>query len=234
MLAEDQQNAIDRASALARQFDASLQISLNVFTRTKTWPYIRNEAILIGSTGTVLYTYEKAYPVTGGESAVVIAGSGVVPVAETSYGHVSTVICNDVGYPALVRQAGEKGADILLAPTHEIYAFQASADAAEAAYRAIESGASLVRPAGDGISLMTDPEGRVIASQQYVTSSDGIMLASIPIHGVATIYSRIGDVFAYVCVLSFIVLAGWAFGRRKQVRTAAVPGWAMTTAHRPM
>ena len=45
------------------------------------------------------------------------------------------------------------------------------------------------------------------------------MLASIPTRGVVTVYSRIGDAFAYLCVVGLVFLAGWAFVRRK-----AAPG----------
>lgn len=105
MLAEDKQGAVDRASALARPYDAYPEIWLGVFTRTRSLPYFRNEAILIDSTGKVVWTFEKTYPVFGGESLVTIAGPGVVPMADAPYGRLSTVICNDMGYPGLLRQA---------------------------------------------------------------------------------------------------------------------------------
>jgi apolipoprotein N-acyltransferase len=144
----------------------------------------------------------------------------VVPVADTPYGRLSTVICNDMGYPALVRQAGQNGADILFAPTNDIRPY-AAGDAAEATYRTIENGFSMVRATANGTSLITSYDGRVLASQAYFTSDSGIMLASIPTHGVTTIYSRIGDVFAYLCVLGLIFLAGWAFVRRGQPAAVA-------------
>ena len=147
-----------------------------------------------------------------------VKGSGVLPVADTPYGRLSTAICNDIDYPGLLRQAGQKGADILLVPTDEPNSFWASADAAEAAYRAIENGTSLVRPARDGISLMTDYLGRVIASQDYSASNNGIMLASVPTTGVSTIYSRIGDAFAYLCTLG--LLLGIHLARRAKRNSA--------------
>ena len=105
-----------------------------------------NQAILISPAGSVVWTYNKTYPVVvNGESAIDVRGSGVLPVADTPYGRLSTAICNDVGYPGLLRQAGQKGADILLVPTDEPSSVWASADAAQATYRAIENGTSLIR-----------------------------------------------------------------------------------------
>jgi len=222
VLPEDRQNAIHRAAALARSHGAYLEIWLGVLTQTQSLPYFANQAILISPAGSVVWTYEKTYPVVPGESAIDVRGSGVLPVADTPYGRLTTAICNDLEYPGLLRQAGQKGADILLAPNHEVYSFQASYRAGEQVYRAIENGTSLIRPDGDGISLMTDYLGRVIASQNYSASNNGIMLADVPTAGVSTISSRIGDAFAYLCTIGLVLgihLARRA--KRSEKRTSA-------------
>ena len=223
VLPGDRQNAISRAAALARSHGAYLEIWLGVLNRTQSLPYFANQAILISPAGSVVWTYDKTYPVgPGGESAIDVRGSGVLPVADTPYGRLTTAICNDLEYPGLLRQAGQEGADILLAPNHEIYSFQASYRAGEQVYRAIENGTSLIRPDGDGISLMTDYLGRVIASQNYSASNNGIMLASVPTRGVSTIYSHIGDAFAYLCTIGLVLgihLARRA--KRSEKRTSA-------------
>jgi apolipoprotein N-acyltransferase len=215
VLAEDRQAAISRAAALASRNHGYLEIWLGVFTRSRSYPYFRNQAILISPTGTVLWTYNKTHGVFPTETNYEIGGPGVLPVASTPYGRLTTVICNDVGYPELLRQAGQNRAGILLVPTHEIYSFEASADAAEAVYRAVENGTSLVRPTGNGISLITDYQGRVIASQDY-SRSGGIMLASVPTRGVWTLYSHTGDWFAYLCVFGLLLLAGLALTHRTE------------------
>jgi apolipoprotein N-acyltransferase len=151
-----------------------------VLTRTPSLPYFLNQAILISPAGHVVWTYEKTYPVIGTDAAFTVSGRGVLPMADTPYGRLTTVICNDVTYPGLLRQAGRNGADILLVPTHESYPFEESANAAQVVYRAIENGTSLIRPSGGDISLMTDYQGRVIASQNYSASNDGILLANGP------------------------------------------------------
>jgi apolipoprotein N-acyltransferase len=213
VLAEDRQAAINRAAAIARRNHGYLEIWLGVYTRTRSLPYFRNQAILIGPTGTVIWTYNKTHEVFPTGTSVTITGPGVLPVASTPYGRLTTAICNDVGYPELLRQAGQNRAGILLVPTHEIYSFEASTDSAEAVYRAVENGTSLVRPAGNGISLIADYQGRVIASQNY-SPSGGIMLAAVPTRGVWTLYSHTGDWFAYLCVFGLLLLAGLAFAHR--------------------
>ncbi len=218
VLAEDRQGYIDQASAVAKQYGGYLQISLQVFTRTTSTQYMLDQSVLIGPTGEVLFTYDKTYPVFPGEWLFTQAGPGVLPATSTPYGVVSTYVCNDSQYPALILQAGRSGVDILLGPSHEPDAMWATQDAAQADYRAIENGVSLVRPGGEGLSLITDFNGSIVASQAY-TASGGIMLAKIPIHGVTTIYSKIGDLFVYLCVLGLVVFVGLAFAYRREAGT---------------
>ncbi len=163
----------------------------------------------------MVWTYDKTYPVFGVESLTTIGGPGVVPVADTPLGRLSAVICNDVGYPELVRQAGQANADVLLVPTHDIVPY-AEEDAAEVRLRAIENGVSLVRPTANGPSLIADPEGRILASQDYFANGNGVLLAQVPTRGVVTVYRRIGDSFAYGCILGLVFLTGWAFRSRSQ------------------
>jgi apolipoprotein N-acyltransferase len=150
------------------------------------------------------------------EAFITIGGPGLLPVVDSSYGRLSTAICYDTYYPALLRQAGQKVTDIFYAPTHDISVWESSA-LAMANYRAIENGFTMIRPTGNGISALIDNRGRILASQDYVSNTTGIMLAELPVHaGVQTIYSQIGDTFAYLCVAGLAFLIGWAFVGRKK------------------
>ena len=215
VLEEDKQSTLDRAAALARQYNAELEVSLGVLTRTDSQQFILNQSILVDDTGAVRWTYEKTYLVIPTESYVAIPGDGKLPLVDTPNGRLSTAICNDLHFPPLLRQAGANHADILIAPYNDVIPF-GSGDAAAAIFRAVENGVSLLRPTGHGTSLIVDYEGRILGSQNYFTSSDGIMLTGIPGRGVTTIYSRIGDTFAYLCVVGLLLLAVWALVRGGQ------------------
>ncbi|HMD87799.1 MAG TPA: hypothetical protein VKF38_01430, partial [Anaerolineaceae bacterium] len=82
--------------------------------------------------------------------------------------------------------------------------------------RAIENGFSLVRPTGNGTTLVTDYQGRILASQDYMTNTSGILLTSVPMHGFTTIYSHIGDLLAYLCGIGLVLLTILAFLRQAQ------------------
>ena len=93
VLPGDRQNAISRAAALARSHGAYLEIWLGVFNRTQSLPYFANQAILISPAGTVVWTYEKTYPVVPGESACHRQGLGRAargrhPVRPADHGHL--------------------------------------------------------------------------------------------------------------------------------------------------
>ena len=212
VLEEDRQQTLDRASDLARRYDAYLQIELSVFTRAPTHHYYRNQSILIDNAGRVLATYEKTYPVIPGEAYVSIPGAGKLPVENTPYGRMATAICNDFHFPALARQAGRNDVDIMMAPYNDAIPF-GQQDAVVAIFRAIENGYSMVKATGNGVSIITDYQGRVLGQQNY-GDGGGVMLATIPTHGVVTIYSRIGDTFAYLSAAGLIFLAAWAFVRK--------------------
>jgi apolipoprotein N-acyltransferase len=215
VLEEDKPAVLDQAATLAKRYGAYLQVSLEVFTRTPSLPYLRDQSILIDPTGQILWAYDKTHPVPFDEAFVTISGPGKLPLVDTPFGRWSTAICYDTYFPALIRQAGKNNVDILFAPANDPRPWAASA-IAMADYRAIENGFAMIRPTGNGLSAVIDPQGRVLVSQDYFTNGNGIMLASLPTHGVTTLYSQIGDAFAYLCAIGLILLASQAMLRRKQ------------------
>jgi apolipoprotein N-acyltransferase len=114
-----------------------------------------------------------------------------------------------------VRQAGKQNTDILLvangdSPGH----FKEHAQMA--VFRAIENGVSLVRQDGRGLSLATDPYGRILAMVETDKAGEPVMTAQVPTQGVFTIYPIIGDLFGWLSVVGFVVSAVWAILRGRQ------------------
>jgi apolipoprotein N-acyltransferase len=69
-----------------------------------------------------------------------------------------------------------------------------------AALRAIEEGRYLVRSANTGISGIVDPYGRVLA--QTGIFEPAVIVGQARLLTEQTIYTRIGDAFAYACILA--------------------------------
>jgi apolipoprotein N-acyltransferase len=215
ILEEDKTQVLERASSLASQYHAYLDITLWVLSCTQALPYIHNQTFLIDPEGQIQWAYEKTHPVFGSENFIVFSGTGQLPILDTSLGRMSTAICNDLNFPALLRQAGQNHVDILIAPFNDQPDISTQ-DPAEAAFRAIENGVSSIRAAGRGLSMIIDPEGRVLASQDYFTTDSHVMVAALPVHSETTLYSRMGDWFAYICIAGLVFLTIWAFTHRKQ------------------
>jgi apolipoprotein N-acyltransferase len=132
---------------------------------------------------------------------------------DTPYGRLGTVICQDDFFPSLLRQAGRRHVDILLVPTSD---WPAIADwhAELSSFRAVENGVAVVRPTRWGISLATDALGRTIAAKPD-TGTDRTLFAAVPTQGRSTVYARIGDVFAYLCLALLIAFVPVAVRRRR-------------------
>jgi apolipoprotein N-acyltransferase len=143
-------------------------------------------------------------------------GDGVLQTVGTRYGKLSGVICWDSDFPMYVRQAGGKQADILFIVNGEPLASLAQMRAQQAIFRAIENGVSLARHDHNlGYSIATDPYGRILASTNVHTASEKVMVAQVPTHHVFTLYSVVGDLFGWLSVAGFVLVAGWAIFRRQ-------------------
>ena len=170
--------------------------------RTQAHPYAENHAILIGPDGDVLWDYLKTvHPF--GDNEVYEPGPGKVPTVSTPYGVLSTVICYDADFPALVRQAGRAGADILLVPANDWQPNDAM-HAQASVYRAVENGVTLVRPTGGGHSVIVNQLGERLAFADYYAADRVTVLADAPVRGKDTPYPTLGEAMV---VLSGALLA---------------------------
>jgi apolipoprotein N-acyltransferase len=83
----------------------------------------------------------------------------------------------------------------------------------------------MIRPTGKGISLAVDPLGRELARGEYYTTDRLTIVAEVPVQALPTLYSRIGDVFAYACIIALIAvtLSGFVGRRRARMATRVAP-----------
>ena len=216
VLKEDEADVIDRARTIASEHEIYLQVASVSVLDTDTFPYAENRAIMVVPTGSVVWNYLKTvHPF--GDNAVFEPGPGELPTVSTPYGTISTIICYDADYPALVRQAGRAGVDILLVPSNDWQPIDIM-HAQASIFRAVENGVNLVRPTGGGVSLAVDHLGRDLARSNYFQTDQVTMVADVPTRGVATPYAVIGDVVVYIsCGLLAILTVGSLIRRRDRV-----------------
>jgi len=214
ILQEDKPALLAQAAQLAQKMHIYLDMGLCVATRQA--PHVQDQAILIDPQGQVLWTYNKARPVPGLDPLV--PGDGVVPTVNTTYGRISNVICFDGDFPYLSRQAGQAQADLMLIPSNDWRAIDPW-HTQDITFRAIENGFSLVRQTSHGLAIAVDYDGRVLASSDYFATGEQVMIASVPVKGVQTIYALVGDLFAQLCMVALLILVAFALAQSYRQRT---------------
>ncbi len=212
LLEEDEASFIARGRELAR--NSSIYLGMVYATLPRDFPSQpwKNKLVWIDPEGKQIAEYNKSKPAPPLEP--IIPGKGVIPVMPTPFGNIASVICTDQDYPGLVRQAGEKKAGLLLIPSLN-WKSVSPLHSHMGVFRAIENGCSMVKATGEGLSIAVDYQGRTLTSLDYWDTKAKIMFSNVPVERVATIYSQLGDILAWICTLGFLVLAGLSWRNRR-------------------
>ena len=174
-----------------------------------------NAAFLVGPDGGVGAVYRKMHLVPFGEyvplqSLLFFVGPIVEAVSAFTPGEdpvllpvgdhlVSTAICYEVIFPNLIRGFVQDGSELLTTITNDAWYGRSSAAYQhwdQAAMRAIEQGRYLARAANTGISGFVDPYGRVVEKTDLF--QEAVLVGDLRFITERTIYSRIGDLVAWV------------------------------------
>jgi apolipoprotein N-acyltransferase len=217
VLEQDEAALIERGGTLASQ--EGIYLGMALATMISGQRLVENKIVLIEPSGEVAWEYIKARPVPGEPS---VRGDGEILTLDTPYGKIAGAICFDMDFPNLIRQAGRAGADVMFNPAND-WKEVAPLRMRMATFRAIENGFSLVRPTSHGFSIAADYHARVLGLTNYFTSEDPVMIAYIPIKGVTTVYSRIGDLFAWLCMAGLITVIAWVLVRRRGTKATHQP-----------
>ena len=183
-----------------------------------------NSAFLVQADGSTGGVYRKMHLVPWGEYVplkdllffvgplVEAIGTGFAPGTEATLLRVdgrplSVSICYEIIFPDLVRRFVLEGSQLLTTITNDAWFGKTSAPYQhfeQASVRAVETGRYLVRSANTGISGIIDPYGRVLQRsgifQPAVITGEARWLTDV------TIYTRIGDAFAYASAILTIAL----------------------------
>ena len=213
VLGEDESNFLERVRKLAQEEDIYLVVPFFTLHSDQGRPP-ENKLLTFDPTGEIVLEH---YKYGGNIVEGSVAGDGVLQTFQAPFATVSGVICWDMDFPRTISQVGRNGADILLAPALDWLAVS-TMHGQMAVFRAIENGVALVRHADNGLSVATDPYGRVLASVDHFTVSRRLMVVEVPTEGITTMYSIVGDSFAWITILGFlaIVLVAFIQGRMRQ------------------
>lgn len=198
VIKEDEPTFIRRGAELAREKGIYLGVAVAVWDRASPKP-LENKLVLIDGQGDVVWESLKAIPIPGPEAAISATDDGRIKSAASPHGRIGGAICFDMDFPDLLKQAGEQRVDMMLVPSNDWRGIDPW-HSHMARLRAIEQGFNMVRHASGGLSLAVDYQGRVLNSMDHYTAAYRAMVTQVPTEGVGTLYSRIGDVFALLCL----------------------------------
>jgi len=229
---DDDPASADLIRTIARQARVPILVGSDQVDRGSAAKYY-NAAFLVGDDGATVGVYRKMHLVPWGEyvplrRVLFFVGPLVETVSDFSPGDravvwpvrghsMSTAICYEIVYPDLVRRFVVGGSELLTTITNDAWFGATSAPLQhfeQASMRAIETGRYLVRAANTGISGIVDPYGRVLARSEIYQSA--VVVGDARFLQTMTLYTRIGDVFAYACV---VMTAALLLLTRRRVRT---------------
>jgi apolipoprotein N-acyltransferase len=212
--AEDEPALTRVGQELALQEGVYLLLGLQVEDEDRSLPY-ENKTIFIAPDGELLSEYLKQGLVPG-EIAYFVRGEGSAP------GNIAVLICSDMFFPGLVRrQVGRNGADILLVPAWDFQGVEYFWSYGTA-FHAIENGFAMFRVARESLTIAVDYQGRPLVLSNYFLTDQSIIYADLPTEGRETVYSLLGDWFAWLSVAGFVVLLVISIAKRKSEKKQLV------------
>lgn len=208
---EDEALLLSKVSDIAKQYNVNILASLCTIEQGNL--YDDNKSIFIDDKGEIRYEYVKGNIVPRDKDR---PGDKVIKYVDTPYGRIGSAICFDGDFPQYIRQAGKDNIDIFLLPSSdwkEIDPVHTKMNV----FRGIENGFSVVRQVQQGYSLATDYLGNIISSVDYFNTEDRVLVSHIPMGRVNTIYSIVGDAFAWICISAFAIMLVLTFKNYKKI-----------------
>ena len=195
VLKQDEDMLLQRASDMAKQEEIYLIVSLLVKT-----PYVdlkENKTAAFNPQGELISEYFKHGRSIG---ELCQKGDGILKSFDTEYGRIAPFICSDMAFLSKIQQAGRDNVDILIVPASDWKEMTLLA-AKTAIVRGVENGCNIIRHTNNGMSIVSDFRGSVLAQADYFRSDTKTFSAQVITKGRFTLYSYIGNLFVYLCNL---------------------------------
>jgi len=195
--------------------------------------HLFNSAFLIASNGIVKKCYDKINLLPFGEylpyrgrlpwpSRFVSLADNYTPGKEFTLFALEgvkfgTLICWENLFPDLFRKFVNNGANFMINITNEAWFGETAAPyqfLSMSVFRAVENRVTVVRSANTGISCFIDPSGRIIGKVNNNNKDifvEGFLTREIPLSQERTLYTRYGDIFAYINLMATIFMLASSF-----------------------
>lgn len=181
---------LDLISSMAKEYDIEIIAAYIIQLKEKEF-FFDNKLVWIASNGTIRQTYFKQFLVPG---EPVSKQKSEIKALETQYGKMSAAICYDFDSLWVTGIHSKEGAGITFIPASDwsgINPFHTEM----AVLRGIENGSSIVRSARDGLSGIYDAYGRAKGTLDSFESNDGVLVSSVPVTKLDTLYTQFGNWF---------------------------------------
>lgn len=216
------------AIEISKKFETPMLIGAPSQTDSSGLVSYFNSAFLVNASE-ILFGYDKIHLVPFGEymplnwmfpmgpgiaarEADFTPGSSMTLMKPVNFPPFSVLICYEAIFPELSRMAVNNGAQWLVNITNDGWFDSSSAPYQHlnmAKFRSIENRVWLVRAANTGISAAFSPTGRLVDS--VALGEAGWINVEIPqSKEVGGFYTKFGDLFAWSCIIAFIISLSWA------------------------
>ncbi len=140
------------------------------------------------------------------------------PLFDVADRSLATLICMEALYPELARAAARRGAGVLVNPSNDGW-YRGLGGARQhlemVVFRAVETRLPVVRATTTGVSAVVAADGSILES--LGEGETGVVRARLPeAPRRASVYVRIGDVFAWSCAAALALAVGAAAGRARE------------------
>lgn len=230
---QDEPLRAERIKQLARELSASMLIGSPAHELRNGKLVFLNSAFMISPSGEITGRSDKIHLVPFGEYVPLgrffpFISKMVVGIGDFSPGEratplsvgrtqIGTLICAEAVFPELGRAYVNNGARILANITNDAWFGRSSASYQHlsiAAFRAVETRTPMVRAANTGVTAIIDQNG-------HINTMTGLFVEGFRVGEVRpgignSIYLKIGDAGAWLCVFLTAGIAGWAWFKRRK------------------
>lgn len=230
---QDEPEQANRIKNMARELSTSMIVSSPAHELRNGTRVLLNSAFMISPSGESMGRSDKIHLVPFGEYVPLgrffpFISKLVVGIGDFSPGEralpltagkiqVGTLICAEAVFPEIGRAYVNNGARVLANITNDAWFGRSSAPYQHlsiTAFRAVETRTPIVRAANTGVSAIIDQNGHINTMTSLFT--EGYRTGEVRPGSGDSIYLRIGDAAAWLCVLLTAGVAGMAWYRSRK------------------
>jgi apolipoprotein N-acyltransferase len=198
-----------RDAALKPLADAARQAHVTIVAGTFQSNPWRNAALTFTPDGRV-QSYDKRHLLLPGEDRFT---PGHAPGLLGNSRAVA--ICKDLDFPRTISADARRGDIRIMAVPANDFGKDGWIHGRMAVMRGVENGFAMVRAAFNGLETVSDAQGRILARADTNAPGMVTLRAAVPLGPGATLYTRIGDLFAWLCVAAALAMGAAVLVRKR-------------------